>query len=214
MLRKSLWPALAVAGLGATLLTVRSADTASPRNAALRLGCVDIQMVSQQAPAAQEVKKQLEQLRAQFQNQLELKKDTIGLTEAEWTELNTLLARPAPSDKEKARIGELRGKTAKLDEELRDLRQKPTPADTEKSRLQELTRLFSSAETKLGTNKEALQDQLDQKRAELLDGLQDKLLKAVEEVAKEQGLAMVFDKQALLFGGENITSQVVGKLKK
>jgi Skp family chaperone for outer membrane proteins len=214
MLRKSLWPALAVAGLGAMLLAVRPAGTASSRNAAVPLGYVDIQTVSQQAPAAQEVKKQIEQLRAQLQNELELKKEMLGLTEAERTELNTLLAKPTPSDKEKARLAELRGKTAKLDEELRDLRQRPAPGATEKARLQELTQLFSSAETKLGTNKETLQDQLDQKREELLDGLQDKLLKAVEEVARDRGLAMVFDKQALLFGGEDITSQVVARLKK
>jgi Skp family chaperone for outer membrane proteins len=213
MYRKSLVPALAAIGLGIFFLTVRPADTAA-RAAAVPLGYVDIKLVFQQAPAAQAAVKQAEQLKAQLQSELALKQDTVILTDAERAEMNSLLAKPTPSDKEKARIGELRGKTAKLDEELRDLRQKPTPADTEKSRLQELTRLFSSAETKLGTNKEALQDQLDQKRAELLDGLQDKLLKAVEEVAKEQGLAMVFDKQALLFGGENITSQVVGKLKK
>jgi Skp family chaperone for outer membrane proteins len=213
MFRKSLWPALALAGLGAMLLTVRPADTAA-RAAAGPLGYVDVQLVVQQSPAGQEVKKQLEQLHAQLQNQLELKKDTLGLTEAERTELNTLLAKASPSDQEKARIALLRGKTAKLDEELRNLRQKPTPTDTEKARLQELTQLFSTAENKLRSDMETLQDQIDQKRDELMSGLQDKILKAVGEVAKDQGLAMVVDKQALLFGGDDITSQVAGKLKK
>jgi Skp family chaperone for outer membrane proteins len=214
MFRKSLWPALALAGLGAILLTVRPADTASSRNAAVPLGYVDIQLVFQQAPAAQEVKKQGEQLKAQFQEKLALKNDTLGLTEAERTELNTLLAKASPSDQEKARIALLRGKTAKLDEELRNLRQKPTPTDVEKARLQELTQLLSSAENKLRSEVETLQGQLDQKGDELMSGLQDKILKAVEDVAKDQGLAMVVDKQARLFGGVDITSQVVGKLKK
>jgi Skp family chaperone for outer membrane proteins len=212
MFRKSLIPALAVAGLGAMLLTVRPGDTA-PRPAAVPLGFVDIKAVFQQAPAAQAAVKQAEQLKAQLQNELALKQDTLALTDAERTELNGLLAKASPSDKEKARIAELRGKTGKLDEELRSLRQKPTPTDAEKARLQELTQLLSTAENKLRTDMEALQTQLDQKGDELMSGLQDKILKAVEEVAKDQGLAMVVDKQARLFGGVDITPQVVGKLK-
>jgi Skp family chaperone for outer membrane proteins len=213
MYRKSLFPALAAIGLGVFFLTARPADTAA-RAAAGPLGYVDIQLVFQQSPVAQEVKKQGEQLKAQLDNQLAIEKDTLGLAEAERTELNTLLAKASPSDQEKARLAELRGKTAKLDEELRNLRQKPIPTDTEKARLQELTQLFSTAETKLGTDRETLQGQLDQKVDELMSGLRDKILKAVEEVGKDQGLAMVVDKQARLFGGDDITSQVVNKLKK
>jgi len=213
MYRKSLVPALAAIGLGIFFLTVRPADTAA-RAAAVSLGYVDIKLVFQQAPAAQAAVKQAEQLKAQLQSELALKQDTVILTDAERAEMNSLLAKPTPSDKEKARIGELRGKTAKLGEELRNLQQKPTPTDTEKARLQELTQLFSTAENKLHSDMDTLQGQLDQKGDELMSGLQDKILKAVEEVAKDQGLAMVVDKQARLFGGDDITSQVVGKLKK
>jgi Skp family chaperone for outer membrane proteins len=213
MYRKSLVPALAAIGLGIFFLTVRPADTAA-RAAAVPLGYVDIKLVFQQAPAAQAAVKQAEQLKAQLQSELALKQDTVILTDAERAEMNSLLAKPTPSDKEKARIGELRGKTAKLGEELRNLQQKPTPTDTEKARLQELTQLFSTAENKLHSDMDTLQGQLDQKGDELMSGLQDKILKAVEEVAKDQGLAMVVDKQARLFGGDDITSQVVGKLKK
>jgi Skp family chaperone for outer membrane proteins len=213
MCRKSLFPALAAVGLGVFLLTIRPADTAA-RAAAVPLGYVDIKLVFQQAPAAQAAVKQAEQLKAQLQSELALKQDTLVLTDAERTELNGLLAKPTPNDKEKARIAELRGKTAKLDEELRNLRQKPTPTDADKARLQELTQLFRTAEDKLHTDMETLQGQLDQKGDELMSGLQDKILKAVEEVAKDQGLAMVVDKQARLFGGDDITSQVVSKLKK
>jgi Skp family chaperone for outer membrane proteins len=213
MFRKSLFPALAAIGLGIFFLTARPADTAA-RAAAVPLGYVDIKLVFQQAPVAQAAVKQAEQLKAQLQGELALKQDTLILTDVERTELNGLLAKPTPSDKEKARLAELRGKTAKLDEELRNLRQKPTPTETEKARLQELTQLFSTAENKLRSDMDTLQGQLDQKGDELMSGLQDKILKAVEEVAKDQGLAMVVDKQARLFGGDDITSQVVGKLKK
>jgi len=212
MVRKSLIPALAVAGLGVFLLAMRPADTAA--RAVGSVGCVDVPQVVQRSPAGQAVRNQLEQLRTQLQSQLALNRDAVGLSGVERTELQTLLAKPSPSDKEKSRIGELRGKTSKLDEELRALRQKPALAETEKSRLQELTRLFSAAEDKLGSDMETLQVQLNQKRDELMGGLQEKILKAVGEVAREQGLAMVVDKQAVLFGGDDITSQVADKLKK
>jgi outer membrane protein len=61
---------------------------------------------------------------------------------------------------------------------------------------------------------QARQDRLDQEGDKLMAGLQEKILKAVEDVAREQGLTMVVDKQARLFGGEDITKAVVGKLKK
>ena len=46
------------------------------------------------------------------------------------------------------------------------------------------------------------------------DDMQTQILKVVTEVAKAQNIEIVVDKQALLYGGRDITSLVVQKLPK
>jgi Skp family chaperone for outer membrane proteins len=217
MRRTSLIPALAVALLGVGLLAARpSITTAAPRAAAsgLPLGFVDIKKVFNDAPAAQAAVRQAEQLKSQLQGELTLMQETLALTGAEQKQIRELMEKKNPSEAEKAKIAELRGRTAKLAEEQRSLQQKPNPTDAERARLKELTDLFMSAETRLQSEMENRQGQLNQKGDELMSALQEKILKAVEETAKEQGLSMVVDKQARLFGGVDITSGVVNRLKK
>lgn len=216
MRRTSLFPAAAVALLGIGLLVARpSVTTAAPRAASgIPLGFVDIKKVFNDAPAAQAAVKQAEQLKAQLQSELTLMQETLTLTEAEQKQLRELMEKKTPSDADKAKITELRGRTAKLADEQRSLQQKPSPTDAERARLKELTDLFMSAETRLQSEMENRQGQLNQKGDELMSSLQEKILKAVEETAKEQGLSMVVDKQARLFGGVDITSGVVNRLKK
>jgi Skp family chaperone for outer membrane proteins len=217
MKRTSLFSALAIAVLGVGLLAARpSVTTAAPRSATanLPLGFVDIKKVFSDAPAAQAAVRQAEQLKGQLQSELTLMQETLALTEAEQKQLRELMAKKNPSDADKAKITELRGRTAKLAEEQRTLQQKTNASDADKARMKELTDLFMAAETRLQSEMESRQTQLNQKGDELMGMLQEKILKAVEDTAREQGLSMVVDKQARLFGGVDITSGVVNKLKK
>jgi Skp family chaperone for outer membrane proteins len=217
MKRTSLISALAVALLGFGLLAARpSALTAAPRNAnaSLPLGFVDIKKVFNDAPAAQLAVRQAEQLKSQLQGELTLMQETLALPEAEQKQLRELMEKKNPTDADKAKITELRGRTARLAEEQRSLQTKANASEAERARLKELTDLFMSAETRLQSEMENRQTQLNQKGDELMNSLQEKILKAVEESAREQGLSMVVDKQARLFGGVDITSNVVGRLKK
>ncbi len=58
-----------------------------------------------------------------------------------------------------------------------------------------------------------LQRQVDQeilkKRAELLGGLDKDIRAAVQKVAKQQGVSIVLDRQVVLYGGVDLTDQVV-----
>jgi Skp family chaperone for outer membrane proteins len=158
--------------------------------------------------------RQAEQLKSQLQGELTLMQETLALPEAEQKQLRELMEKKNPTDADKAKITELRGRTARLAEEQRSLQTKANASEAERARLKELTDLFMSAETRLQSEMENRQTQLNQKGDELMNSLQEKILKAVEESAREQGLSMVVDKQARLFGGVDITSNVVGKLKK
>jgi outer membrane protein len=63
------------------------------------------------------------------------------------------------------------------------------------------------------TQKQDLQRQVDQdifkKRAELLGGLDKDIRAAVEKVAKQQGISVVLSRDVVLYGGVDLTDQVI-----
>jgi len=61
---------------------------------------------------------------------------------------------------------------------------------------------------------EGVQNDMQEKQLELMQPFQDKILKAIEDVAKENGYAYIFDTQVLLYseGGEDVSALVKKKL--
>ena len=61
---------------------------------------------------------------------------------------------------------------------------------------------------------EGVQNDMQEKQLELMQPFQDKILKAIEDVAKENGYAYVFDTQVLLYseGGDDVSGLVKKKL--
>jgi len=59
-----------------------------------------------------------------------------------------------------------------------------------------------------------LQQQILEKRNELLGGLDKELRQAVETVAKQAGLTVVLDRAVVLYGGTDLTDAVMQLIKK
>lgn len=57
-----------------------------------------------------------------------------------------------------------------------------------------------------------LQQQVIEKRQELLGGLEKEMRTAVEEVARSQGVSIVLERAVVLFGGVDLTDQVIQKV--
>lgn len=57
-----------------------------------------------------------------------------------------------------------------------------------------------------------LQQQILEKRQQLLGGLDKEIRTAIEEVARAQGVSVVLERSVVLFGGVDLTDQVIGKL--
>lgn len=214
---KQYWmPALGALALAGTLFASRPAVTAparSPGDTEISVGYVDVQKVLQDSPAAINARKEAETLKTQLQDRLAQQGDLLYLTDAEQTELKQLLDKQQPSDKEKERIGALQKKSHDAEQEVRDLQQKNPPTDAEKSRLTELLNMQRQNATKLQAAQQQAQEELDKRAGDLMDTLQTRILKVVEDVASQQKLSMVVDKQARLYGGRDITELVVAKLK-
>jgi len=217
---KRFWmSALGAIALSAAILATRPATTApakAPGDTTIPVGYVDVQKVLQDSPAAVNARKEAEALKGRLQEKLAQQQEFIFLTSAELQELSVLQEKPQAqtSDKEKARIAELQKKSQTAETELRGLQQKSGPSDTEKARMQELTNLRTQNMNRLQAAQQSAQEELDKKAGDLMDGLQGRILKAVEDVATEEKLPMVVDKQARLYGGRDITESVINKLKK
>jgi Skp family chaperone for outer membrane proteins len=170
--------------------------------------------VAAKSVVGQNAKKQAEALKTKIQDELEKKQQIAYLTAAQRDELEKLQAKTSTTDAEKARIAELTRATAKIDKELVDLSQKTNPTPAESARISELTQQRQKGIEKFTNDRDAAQQELDTQAMELVNGLQEKITKAVEDVARERGLAMVVHKEARIFGGEDITEAVIGRLKK
>jgi Skp family chaperone for outer membrane proteins len=215
---KRFWmPALSVVALSAAILATRPATTAPARGASdttISVGYVDVQKVLQDSPAAVNARQKAEALKTQLQERLALQGNLLYLSEAEQEELKKLQEKTQTSDKEKARIAELQKKSEGAEQELRALQQKSGATDAEKSRMSELTNLRRRNMDRLQGEQQKAQEELDKRAGELMEDLQSRILKAVEDVATQEKLAMVVDKQARLYGGRDITESVVSRLKK
>jgi Skp family chaperone for outer membrane proteins len=209
-------PALGALALAGALFASHPALTAPAKgqgDTEISVGYVDVQKVLADSPAAVNVRKQAEELKQQLQDQLAEQSDLLYLTDTEQTELKSLLSKTQRSDQDKQRIGALQKKSHDAEQELRDLQQKNPPTDTERSRLGALLNLQRQNAATLQAAQQKAQEELDKRAGDLMDGLQTRILKVVEEVAGQEKLSMVVDKQARLYGGRDITELVVAKLK-
>lgn len=57
------------------------------------------------------------------------------------------------------------------------------------------------------------QEEISQKDQELTRSLLEEIKQAVAEVAKEKGLPLVLDEKVVLYGGQNLTAEVIKRLK-
>jgi len=58
------------------------------------------------------------------------------------------------------------------------------------------------------------QERLAQKQQELLDPIRNSVDAAIKKVADKKGLAVVIDKMAVIYGGQDITADVISELGK
>jgi Skp family chaperone for outer membrane proteins len=203
--------------VGAVALLARPGSTAAGKTSAvLPVGFVDIDEVMDKSATGQAAKKQAQILRTQLEASLTKKQQIALLTAEQRTELEKLQAKAEnqKSDTDKARIAELTAAGDALEKELLSLQQKASPTDAEKAKIEDLTKKMLSARQQLENDQQDAQKQLNDQGAKIMGDLQDKIYKAVEDVAKDRGLAIVVHKEARLFGGEDITDAVINKLKK
>lgn len=134
------------------------------------------------------------------------------LDEAEQKELYELQKIAQPNAEQQKRLRELTAMNTARADRLRTLQQTPNKNAQETADFEKLTKQSQAMDEKLRALEEEQRRRLDTKATEINDRLTNTVLAALSAVAKEKNLAVVFDKQAVLYGWNDITDDVLKKL--
>jgi Skp family chaperone for outer membrane proteins len=179
------------------------------------VGYVDLAAVTEQirkTPTWQTMTKKFDDQKGVFAKEIETLTKTRYLTKQERDELESLRAKPKPTDAEKARIDELEKRSDAVDREAQTLAGVEKPTDVQSKRIGELAEMRKAALAGLQDETEKRSQQLREFEAQVLEDMQKQVLEKVSQVAEGKGVTMVIDRQAILYGGQDLTQDVVKKL--
>jgi Skp family chaperone for outer membrane proteins len=178
---------------------------------------VDLSQVLEQYRKTQAFAKYRQRLQEQsraFNEELRTLAQLRYCTDAERQEAAAIKAKMKPTPAEQARLDELLKKADVIDNELAQLSQKTNPTDADTKRIQDLSRMRTEAAQNLAKEDADRRDRLRKLDQDMLGEVQTELLKLVEKVAKEQKVPVVYNRPAVLFGGTDLTAEVIKKLPK
>ena len=187
----------------------------NPKAADAGLGYVDLAQVTEQIKKTPEWQKSVNSFEAQrtkARTEIEGLTKTRYLSEQERQQLLNLRAKSNANENEKKQIEELEAKSNKVEQEYQSLAMVEKPNADQEKRIKELDEMRKKAQTSLQEEYEKRAEELRKLEAGVLDEMQGRILKRVQEVAENKGIAMVVDRQAILYGGQDLTTDVLKKL--
>ena len=206
--RKTAWTALAMISAAAVLGSAAIAADNAPK-----IGILDIAKIYKDAPRIKQYMEQLETLRTQLGQKLEVRSQNLMLDENSIKELIEIkLKGAAATDKDKARIAELEKIEKDQDGKLKQLQAVQQPNDTQKTQLKDLQDLQSRSKTAGEAYEKDYNGQIQTKAQELDEKAKADMQEAVNKVAEAKGLNLVLVKDAVMFGGTDVTDDVIAKL--
>lgn len=210
MTQRFSWVALAVLAL----FTVGSwmVQAAQAQNTNFSLAFVDLKRMSSEYTGTKQSQAELDTFQQSLRKQLEDREAIRFLDDKERQEVATLRAVASPNPEQKKRLDDLLATSKARADQLRALQQNPNKSDSEKADFDRLSKLSTTTDDDLDTLGGQLDDQLHAKGDELSKKLTDTVLAAITDVAKQKAYTVVLDKQAVLYGGIDLTDDVMKKL--
>jgi outer membrane protein len=196
--------AVALMIFAAACLSAADKDTA-----ANNVGFVDIQKVFFECNDAKTGTAALQAEGDTLKKQLEKMAERSLLTDDQRAEAEKLDVVAKPSDAQQKRLSELNAEAKKYEDELKTLQQVTTPDETQKVRLTELTNRQRQTVQKLQELQQKYSSTLNTKNQDLSAKIQDKIKTAIEQVGKTKGYSTIVDKQVILYGGMDLTDEVL-----
>ena len=145
-----------------------------------------------------------------FQKEIQIRQDNLFLGENEITDLINL----AQNNGDQAKISEYQTTNNKRVEELNLLNQTKDLTEDQKNRLTELNNLRKKANENLQSRAEALGEQMQSLMSKKGAEIEEAIMSACEKIAKEKNYSIVVNKDAIFYGGVDITKDVIAALPK
>ena len=134
------------------------------------------------------------------------------LTDEEQQEFTDLLEMGAPTEAREARLTELALLSSQREELLVELRQNENRTAEEEQEYTELEQTHNRRVAELTTLQLTLEQAVSDRHDELWQVITEGVEAAVQAVAEEQSLTLVLQKDAVLYGGVDVTDAVVARL--
>ncbi|MCL5103953.1 MAG: OmpH family outer membrane protein [Armatimonadetes bacterium] len=180
----------------------------------LKVGVVDVEKVYKDAPRLKQYTEELNKYREGLGRKLELRSQNMMLSEEEVKELIDLSTKEGANDKDTARIKALKDAERAKDDELKQLQGTKDLKDQDKARLNELQAIRKKSED-TGTALTKDYDGLLQSKMQEVNGkAETEVRDAITKVASAKGLTLVVAKEAVLFGGNDVTDKVIDELSR
>jgi outer membrane protein len=135
-------------------------------------------------------------------------------TDTERDEALALKKKIRLNEKEQTRLDELTKRADKVDNEMNTLSQKASPTDAETKRIAEISKMRTDAARGLAKAEADRREQLAKLENDALEDAEKDILLLVEKIAKDQKLEIVYERRGVLYGGIDLTDQVIKKLPK
>ncbi|MEJ5297733.1 MAG: OmpH family outer membrane protein [Armatimonadota bacterium] len=176
------------------------------------VGVVDVQKAFNEYKVTTTSNEEINRMVESFRRELDIRASHRLLTEEEVKQLVQLRSKSPLTDADRSRIDELERISKQRDEELNALSNKSDLTEQERARLKELRDLANRNDANGRTLAEDYSQQVEQRKSQLSDKITADLKEAIAKVAQAKGLATVVDKIAVLYGGVDITEDVIKTL--
>jgi len=177
-----------------------------------KIGVVDGMKIDENAPRIKQYKEELDSVGNLLKLKLDIRAQNRMLDENEIKELIDLKTKDKPTDADNARIKALTDLDRAKSDELQKLQEAKEPNDQQKARLKELMDLQQKSKEMGNTLSKDYDGQYQSKAIELQGKIDTEVRAAVAKVAEAKGLSLVFDKAVVVYGGIDITDDVVSRL--
>ena len=179
----------------------------------MRVGKIDMERIYAEYELFQKMSEEYRTLVVKLLKRIEMWKQRYPLLlQEEWSELNNLLEKTQLTEVERAKLDGLQKLNGDRDRELAELELLLERTTDQDRRYKELVQIRTQVQQGIQELTTRYQRELEERDAELTAQLRVKIDKAVEEIAAAQTLTVVVRADLVLFGGIDITAQVLQKL--
>jgi len=191
------------------------AQSAQPSPAAMNFAVADMDKVLAGYQAYKQANEEFRRYAGEVERQIEMNRRLRLLEDQEVQELKDLRAAVVLTPEQKIRLQQLEALSAAREEELAALEQKAgslTPE--EQARRETLTAIAAKRAPEVAAEERSLSEALQKKNREMSAPFDAAINKALEKVAKENKVAVIFRKEVVLWVSLDLTEAVVGELNR